>query len=200
LDNIGGLNVFLPGQYYDSESDLYYNWHRYYDASTGRYVQSDPIGLTGGINTYSYAAGSPLSKTDPSGLLSLVGQVGGSAVPGVGFEGYAGMYITLPSKGISSDIGFYSSGGLGGGLNIGAGWAGGVIKGDINDIRGITTNVNGGITPLGVTVMLGPDGQPVGGTIGPAADWGASVTHADTGAVSLVDLLSDLLLKLFPCP
>ena len=58
----------LPGQYYDSETGLHYNYFRTYDPSTGRYIESDPIGLKGGLNTYGYIGGNPLNYVDPLGL------------------------------------------------------------------------------------------------------------------------------------
>lgn len=64
-------NLRFPGMYADAETGLYYNMARYYDPKIGRYISSDPIGLAGGMNTYSYVGGNPLRYVDPLGLLTV---------------------------------------------------------------------------------------------------------------------------------
>ncbi|MCW7537680.1 type IV secretion protein Rhs [Aquabacterium sp. A7-Y] len=69
------FHLRFPGQYFDQETAAAYNYFRSYNSHTGRYLQSDPLGLAGGLGTYSYAAGSPMRLTDAAGL-SPAGDVG----------------------------------------------------------------------------------------------------------------------------
>ena len=62
------FNLQFPGQYYDQETGTSYNYFRDYDSSTGRYIESDPIGLRGGINTYTYGRNMPIQTFDALGL------------------------------------------------------------------------------------------------------------------------------------
>lgn len=78
VSNGFALNLRFPGQYYDAETGTHYNVHRDYDPTTGRYEQSDPIGLDGGVGTYTYAANSPLIFVDPDGQICVYSQSTGS--------------------------------------------------------------------------------------------------------------------------
>ena len=106
--NPSGLGAFsfslrLPGQVFDAESGLHYNVFRDYDAGSGRYVQSDPIGLAGGINTYAYVGGNPLTYYDPYGLFDIRNAATWPSIPNGlvdFFEGYGSYYSGLGSAGV----------------------------------------------------------------------------------------------------
>jgi len=64
--------VRFPGQYYDQETGLFYNYFRDYEPGTGRYIEADPSGLNGGLNRYAYVGDSPLRWIDPRALAKCV--------------------------------------------------------------------------------------------------------------------------------
>lgn len=109
-ENPSGLGVFdlplrLPGQYYDRETALHYNAARDYDPSVGRYVESDPIGLGGGVNTYAYGLGSPLLNSDPEGLDVTLHcrDVQGT----FGRYSHCFVYVSCPARGIDEVLSLF---------------------------------------------------------------------------------------------
>ena len=61
------MDLRFPGQWFQLEAGLHYNWHRHYDPSLGRYTQPDPLGFVDGPSVYGYAGAEPVTGVDPSG-------------------------------------------------------------------------------------------------------------------------------------
>lgn len=99
------INLRFPGQYFDRESGLHYNYHRYYDPAIGRYLSSDPIGLHGGINTYGYALNNPLKYSDSDGLNPGVGCLAGSWAGPVGCGVGAGLVTIIGGAILMNTVG-----------------------------------------------------------------------------------------------
>ncbi|MFC5526715.1 RHS repeat domain-containing protein [Rhodanobacter ginsengisoli] len=99
------LNIGFPGQYYDAETGNWNNGFRDYNSGLGRYIESDPMGLGGGANTYAYVLNNPLSGSDIFGLQedSVNKQQAEGAVQGAVNEASA---VVIPDRaGAISDVG-----------------------------------------------------------------------------------------------
>jgi RHS repeat-associated protein len=84
------FDLRFPGQRFDAATGLNYNYHRDYEPATGRYVQSDPLGLAAGSSTYAYVENGPLDGWDPLGLVRWEGEVIASSLS---FVGLGGLYV-----------------------------------------------------------------------------------------------------------
>lgn len=181
------FDLRYPGQYFDAESNSNYNYFRNYESATGRYLQSDPIGLVGGISTYAYVSNNPLIHVDPQGTTNLSIGLNGSAIAGGGFTLGGGVYVSFGSN-EGFDIGLYGSAGGGVGVNIGAGINGGYSPGGPSNISGTTVDVSGNGAIFQGSASVSTDGD-VSGTGGVAVGLpiGAALTTTRTGHVGAQD-------------
>jgi RHS repeat-associated protein len=202
-----GIGVF-PGQYYDQETGLHYNYFRYYNPQTGRYITPDPIGLEGGINLFIYVQNSPINYIDPLGLWTVAIGVSGTGGAGMGASGT--VMIAFDGHG---NIGFIESGGGGGYAGVG-GSAGGIIQvtnaDSIYDLRGFSAQTGisfswgpsvgaewvVGIGYMGVNITFG-----LGGGLSPV-EMHSIAEYAAVQGVSIydiIDFIKNLLNKRVKC-
>lgn len=97
----------FPGQYADKETGLHQNTFRDYDPSLGKYLESDPMGLRGGLNTYGYVLAAPLANVDPDGLAVNV-YCRPTVTEGTGYF-HCFVHVTCPAEGWSKTFSMFAN-------------------------------------------------------------------------------------------
>ena len=147
----------LPGQYYDTETGLHYNYFRYYNPDTGRYVTPDPIGLGEGGSLYGYVRSNPVGRKDPFGLWTIGIGLGGTAGAGNAVSG--SLMLVMDGQG---NIGLVASGGMGG-VHSSAGATFQVTNANtIYDLRGLSAQTG---FSTNLPFSLGPGQMSIGGEL-----------------------------------
>lgn len=181
-DGDGTLFKYNPrfaGQYFDSETRLHYNYFRDYDPEIGRYISSDPIGLTGGLNTYGYVGGNPLLYVDPLGLFDMNASLGTGGSFHYGVVGLGGTTnIAIDTKGqicivtqicSTFGVGFFANLGISGSIGTGSQCEGAFQTGGVFVEGGTGIAGSGSITTDGKggnSILKGVIGIGVGGAGG----------------------------------
>ncbi|MBI2526324.1 MAG: RHS repeat protein [Candidatus Rokubacteria bacterium] len=185
------------GREHDAGTGLYSYRARYYHPQLGRFISEDPLGFAGGgPNRYAYVRNNPLRFTDPLGLLNIIAGAGGSVVGASGAEASGGFFFNPGGGSQTLDAGLFGSAGIGTGVNVSGDVFAGFIFGGVDNISGVTANLNIGLGPFsltllynnagfgGLTLGAGPSALPVGG----------SATASVTGTCSFFTLI-----KSFSC-
>jgi RHS repeat-associated protein len=199
-NNPSALGTFVfnqrhPGQVFDAETGNFQNWMRDYNPRTGRYLESDPIGLKGGMNTYAYVGGNPVSATDPNGQLPwLVTGAIGALGAGIGDAAWQTWQI-YKSHGCkkfdtSELLKTAAIGGVAGAAlpfvaMAGGGVPGAMLLGGLSNLGAYTANGGALGTPGAVwAYATGLVGGWVGGTAELPIPWGNSATAASADMVA----------------
>jgi RHS repeat-associated protein len=184
------FNLRFPGQYFDSETGLLYNYFRDYDSLVGRYVESDPIGLYSGLNTYAYAGGDPMVLIDPLGLYcysaqeinGIAGSAGGALAAGAALIefGPAGVFVGVLVGGVIGGVtGYFSTDTLGN--QVGTGAVDGGISSSGLSLSGALGGAAGGAVTYGAKQLGASDtvSEPLGSAVGGAAGDAAKAAIGD---------------------
>ena len=152
----------FTGQEYDHETGMFLHGVRFYDPDSGRFISEEPLGLDG-PNLYWYTLNNPMNYVDPTGLLTLIGGLGGSAVGGFGSEVSVFGAIGLDN---TCESGFFVSAGAAGGANISADAFVGFTKGDPSDLVGKTIGHNFVFFGISISVFTDENNKFFGGSVG----------------------------------